>query len=42
MRRYFLTGCTGWLGKSIVAELLSRPDTERVCLLTRDPARAIT
>lgn len=31
---------TGWLGKSLVSELLRRPDTERVCLLTRDPARA--
>jgi nucleoside-diphosphate-sugar epimerase len=40
MRRYFLTGCTGWLGKSIVAELLRLPDTDHVCLLTRDPARA--
>jgi nucleoside-diphosphate-sugar epimerase len=37
MRRYFLTGCTGWLGKYIITELLRRNDTERVCLLTRDP-----
>lgn len=40
MRRYFLTGCTGWLGKSIVEELLRLEDTERVCLLTRDPYRS--
>lgn len=36
MRRYFATGCTGWLGTSIVAELLRRDDTESICLLTRE------
>lgn len=36
MKRYFLTGCTGWLGSAIVAELLAREDTEHICLLTRD------
>jgi nucleoside-diphosphate-sugar epimerase len=42
MRRYFLTGCTGWLGRAIVAEILRRPDTEAVTLLTRDPESART
>lgn len=35
-RRYFLTGCTGWFGPAIVAELLRREDTERIYLLTRE------
>jgi len=35
MRRYFLTGCTGWLGRFIVAELLKRDDTASITLLTR-------
>lgn len=35
MRRYFLTGCTGFLGRAIIADLLSRPDTEHICLMTR-------
>ena len=39
MRRYFLTGCTGFLGRSIVRELCRREDTERVLLLTRDAQR---
>lgn len=36
MRRYFCTGCTGWIGSAIVSELLRREDTEHICLLTRD------
>lgn len=36
MREYFLTGCTGWIGKHIVDELLSRQDTGSICLLTRE------
>lgn len=35
MRRYFLTGCTGWLGKFIVDELVKRDDTASVTCLTR-------
>jgi nucleoside-diphosphate-sugar epimerase len=35
MRRYFLTGCTGWLGTFIVAELLRREDTASITCLTR-------
>jgi nucleoside-diphosphate-sugar epimerase len=36
-RRYFCTGCTGWIGSAIVTELLRRPDTEHICLLSRAP-----
>lgn len=34
-RRYFLTGCTGFIGREIVRKLLSKPDTEFICCLTR-------
>lgn len=37
MRRYFCTGCTGWIGRSLVAELCKREDTEQIVLLTRNP-----
>jgi dTDP-glucose 4,6-dehydratase len=37
-RRYFGTGLTGFIGKSIVNELLKREDTESVTLLTRKPS----
>jgi nucleoside-diphosphate-sugar epimerase len=40
MRRYFMTGCTGWIGKSLVAEIAKRPDTEQIVLLTRDAQRS--
>lgn len=40
MRRYFLTGCTGFVGEALVAEIMRRPDTESVCLMTRDPKAA--
>lgn len=36
MRRYFLTGCTGFLGREIVRKLLLKPDTESICCLTRE------
>lgn len=36
MRRYFLTGCTGFIGKPLLEEILSRPDTESVCVMTRN------
>ena len=36
MRRYFLTGGTGLIGREIVRQLLRREDTERIVLLTRD------
>lgn len=39
MRRYFLTGATGFMGKALVAEICRRPDTESVMLLTRDAQR---
>lgn len=39
MRRYFLTGATGFIGKALVAEICRRPDTEEVVLLTRDAQR---
>lgn len=42
MSRYFLTGCTGWIGGAIVSALLRRKDTEHIWLLTRDvEARSI-
>jgi nucleoside-diphosphate-sugar epimerase len=37
MRNYFLTGCTGFIGESIVSELCRREDTGSIVLLTRDP-----
>lgn len=37
MRRYFLTGCTGFIGRAIVRELCRREDTEYILLLTRNP-----
>lgn len=36
MRRYFLTGCTGFAGRALVRELALRPDTEEILLLTRN------
>jgi dTDP-glucose 4,6-dehydratase len=35
MRRYFITGGTGFLGRAIVRALLKRSDTERIVCLTR-------
>ena len=35
MRSYFITGCTGFLGREIVRKLLDKPDTELICCLTR-------
>lgn len=35
MRRYFLTGCTGFIGREITRKLLELPDTESVTCLTR-------
>src|SRR4051812_18256940 len=36
MRRYFMTGCTGWIGRALVAELIKHHDTEQIVLLTRN------
>jgi len=35
MRKYFITGGTGFLGRAIVRHLLSLPTTDLVCCLTR-------
>lgn len=35
MRRYFLTGCTGFVGREIVRQLGRRPDTDLIFCLTR-------
>lgn len=37
MRRYFLTGGTGLIGRALVRELVKREDTESIVLLTRQP-----
>lgn len=37
-RKYFVTGGTGFLGKSIVRALCARPDTDLIVCLTRDAA----
>lgn len=37
MKRFFLTGCSGWIGIAIVRELCRRQDIERIVLLTRNP-----
>ena len=36
MRKYFLTGCTSFLGRALVRALCARPDTDLVCCLTRN------
>lgn len=35
MRRYFVTGGTGFIGRELVRQLLQRDDTERIVCLTR-------
>lgn len=35
MRRYFITGGTGFIGRELVRQLLKREDTERIVCLTR-------
>jgi nucleoside-diphosphate-sugar epimerase len=35
MRRYFLTGGTGFIGRELVRQLLERDDTEKIRCLTR-------
>lgn len=35
MRRYFLTGMTGFIGREIVRKLLLKPDTQSIFCLTR-------
>lgn len=37
MRRYFITGGTGFIGRGIVRALLKRKDTDLIMLLTRNP-----
>lgn len=39
MRRYFLTGATGLIGREIVRQLIKRDDTEEIVLLTRNAQR---
>jgi thioester reductase-like protein len=39
MATYLVTGATGLIGRHLVAELLPRPDVERVWVLVREPSR---
>ena len=39
MRHYFITGGTGLVGRALVRELLTRPDTHKLTLLTRNAQR---
>ncbi len=39
MRKYFVTGGTGFLGRALVRALCARTDTDLVCCLTRDAHR---
>lgn len=39
MRRYFLTGCGGLIGREIIRQLIKREDTDEIYVLTRDPQR---
>ena len=36
MATYLVTGATGLIGRHFVAEILARPDTERVWVLVRE------
>lgn len=38
-RRFFLTGCSGLIGREIIRQLIPREDTDEIVVLTRDPQR---
>lgn len=39
MRRYFLTGCSGLIGRAIVRDLIKKDDTDEILVLTRNAQR---
>lgn len=42
MRSVLITGGTGFLGRALVCELLTRAETQRICIFSRDEAKQAT